>query len=104
MFEEKLSKYSVELRELFAQLNDLIFAAAPSVQARTWGGLPSYYVGDKFVRLIPFNDHINIEASALINYKEQLSGYKFTPKNMVQIYIGQVVPMDILKKVFDETL
>ncbi|MDE6293138.1 MAG: DUF1801 domain-containing protein [Clostridiales bacterium] len=104
MFEEKTSNFSVEIRELFSQLNDLVLAAMPSVQAKLWAGLPSYYVGDRFVRLIPFKDHINVEATALINYKTQLSDYKFTTKNMLQICLGQVVPTDILKSVVVETL
>ena len=104
MFEEKTSKYPIEIRDLFSRLNDLIFTVVPSAKARLWGGLPSYYVGYKFVRLIPSNDHINIEAAALINYKAQLSDYKFTPKNMLQINIGQEVPSEILTKVFCETM
>ncbi len=104
MFEEKLIKYTEEIRDLFSRLNDLVFAVVPTVQTKLWAGLPSYYVGEKFVRLIPFKDHINIEAVALINYKAQLSGYKFTPKNMLQICIGQVIPSEILTKVFCETL
>lgn len=67
-------------------------------------GLPSYYAGEKFVRIIPFKDHINVEAAALINYRAQLFDYKFTPKNMLQIFVGQAVPADVLKKVFTETL
>lgn len=104
MFEEKTSKYSQEIRDLFSRLNDLIFAAVPTVQTKLWAGLPSYYVGEKFVRLIPFKDHINIEAAALVNHKAQLSDYKFTPKNMLQINIGQSIPYEILTKVFDEIL
>ena len=104
MFEEKTSKYPIEIRDLFSRLNDLVFAAVPFAKARLWGGLPSYYVGDKFVRLISSKDHINVEAAALINYKAQLFDYKFTPKNMLQIEIGQAIPCEILIKVFDETL
>ena len=104
MFEEKLIKYSAEIRDLFSRLNDLVFVAVPTVEARLWAGLPSYYVGEKFVRLIPFKDHINIEAAALVNHKAQLSDYKFTPKNMLQINIGQAIPSEILTKVFCETL
>ncbi|MDE6618842.1 MAG: DUF1801 domain-containing protein [Clostridiales bacterium] len=104
MFEEKLIKYSEEIRDLFSRLNDLVFAAVPTVQTKLWAGLPSYYVGEKFVRLIPFKDHLNIEAAALINHKAQLSNYKFTPKNMLQINIGQSISYEILTKVFAETL
>lgn len=104
MFEEKTSKYSQEIRDLFSRLNDLIFAAVPTVQTKLWAGLPSYYVGEKFVRLIPFKDHINIEAAALVNHKAKLSDYKFTPKNMLRISAGQVIPTDILNVAVNETL
>ena len=104
MFEEKMSNYPQEIRDLFSRLNDLVFAVVPTGEVRLWAGLPSYYVVEKFVRLIPFKDHINIEAVALINHKAQLSDYKFTPKNMLQINIGQEIPSEILTKVFAETL
>lgn len=104
MFEEKTSNFSVEIREMFSQLNDLVFAAIPSVQAKMWAGLPSYYAGDRFVRLIPFKDHINVEAAAIINYKAQLSDYKFTPKNMLQICVGQEIPARVLTVAISETL
>lgn len=104
MFEEKTSKYPIEIRDLFSRLNDLIFAAVPTVEARLWGGLPSYYVGELFVRLIPFKDHINVEAAALQSCKAMLSDYTFTPKNMLTISAGQIIPADILKDVFVQTL
>lgn len=103
MFEEKLSKFSAEIQEMHSQLQSIVFTAAPTAQAKLWAGLPSYYVGEKFVRLIPFKDHINIEASALTNFKTQLQDYKFTPKNMLQIFIGQAIPTDIMSAVFFET-
>ena len=69
-----------------------------------WAKLPSYYIGEAFVRLIPFKDHINIEAQAAIQHKEELEGYKFTPKGMVQIYLKQDIPYEVLKQIFAETL
>ncbi|MGN0250388.1 MAG: hypothetical protein ACI4EH_03350 [Oliverpabstia sp.] len=62
--------------------------------------LPSYYVDESFVRLIPFKDHINIEAKAAIQHKEELACYKITPKGMVQIYLKQDITYDILKQIF----
>ena len=69
-----------------------------------WAKLPSYYNGDKVVRLIPFKDHINVEASAVNRHKDKLSDYKITPKGMLQIYVKHNVPDDILSQVFNETL
>ncbi len=69
-----------------------------------WAKIPSYYVDESFVRLISFKDHINIEARAAIQHKEELVGYKFTPKGMVQIYLKQDIPYEVLKQIFAETL
>ena len=54
-----------------------------------WAKIPSYYVGESFVRLIPFKNHINIEAKTVVDYKEELVGYKVTPKGMLQIFLKQ---------------
>ena len=56
------------------------------------------------MRLIPFKDHINIEARVAIQHKEELAGYKFTPKGMVQIYLKQDIPYEVLKQIFAGTL
>ena len=61
-------------------------------------------IGGVFVRLIPFKDHINIEANAISEYKDVLSGYKVTPKGMLQIFLKQELPIDVLKQIFAKTL
>ena len=66
--------------------------------------MPSYYAGEAFVRLIPFQDHINIEAKAAARHQDELADYKFTPKGMVQVTPKQTLPTEALKKVFAETL
>ena len=102
---EYLEKYPSEIIEIYNTLRKLIFDSAPSEPQETlWAKIPSYYVGDSFVRLIPFKDHINIEAKAAIRHKEDLAGYKITPKGMVQIYAKQDVPSEVLKQIFAETL
>lgn len=74
------------------------------IEEKLWAKIPSYYVDESFVRLISFKDHINIEARAAIQHKEELAGYKFTPKGMVQIYLKQDIPYEVLKQIFAETL
>jgi len=102
---EYLEKYPSEIIEIYNTLRKLIFDSAPSEPQETlWAKIPSYYVGDSFVRLIPFKDHINIEAKAILELKEALSEYKVTPKGMLQVFIKQEIPEDILKKIFAETL
>ena len=100
-----IEKYPVEIIDMFKALRQLIYNSVSVDPVETlWANLPSYYIGEAFVRLIPFKDHINIEARAVIKHKEELTGYKITPKGMLQIYTKQDVPSKILKLIFTETL
>ncbi|MDE5780342.1 MAG: DUF1801 domain-containing protein [Lachnospiraceae bacterium] len=101
---EYMDKYSEDVKELYTKLRNIIYdSVSMEVEEKLWAKLPSYYVGDTFVRLIPFKDHINIEALATVQHKEELGGYKITPKGMLQIYIEQSIPSDVLKQIFSET-
>lgn len=100
-----IEKYPGEIIEMYNNLRKLIFdSVLCKPEEKLWAKLPSYYVGESFVRLIPFKDHINIEAQAVIQHKEELTGYKITPKGMVQIYLKQDIPYEVLKKIFAEEL
>ena len=100
-----LKKYPQEIADMFTVLRQLISdSVTVDLEETMWAKLPSYYNGDKVVRLIPFKDHINIEASAAIQHKDKISDYKITPKGMLQIYVNQNIPKEILKVIFSETL
>lgn len=100
-----IEKYPDEIIEMFTSLRELIYKSVSADLTETmWAKLPSYYVGEKFVRLIPFKDHINIEAQAIIQHKEELADYKITPKGMLQVYVNQNIPKDVLLQIFAETL
>ena len=100
-----ISKYPGEIIDMYNNLRQLIFESVSREPEETlWAKLPSYYVGESCVRLIPFKDHINIEAQAVIPHKEELAGYKITPKGMVQVYLNQDIPCEVLKQIFAETL
>ena len=102
--QEYIDRYSPEVKGLFTQLRTLVYdSVSQDIEEKLWAKLPSYYVGEAFVRLIAFKDHINIEASAIALYREDLSAYKITPKGMLQIRIGQNVPSDLIKRIFAET-
>ena len=100
-----LSKYPDQVIELFIKIREIIYGSISHAPNETlWARLPSYYVESNFVRLIPFKDHINIEASQIICHKEKLTGYKITPKGMLQIYLNDEIPYNTLKLIFSETL
>ncbi|MGN0370918.1 MAG: DUF1801 domain-containing protein [Butyrivibrio sp.] len=102
---EYIDKYPADIIDMFSCLRKLILdSVSCEIEETLWVKLPSYYVGESFVRLIPFKDHINIEASAVIKHKDELAGYKITPKGMVQIYLKQDIQYAVLKQIFAETL
>jgi len=103
--EMHIKQYPAEVVDLFNLLRQLIYDSVfVELEETLWAKMPSYYAGESFVRLIPFKDHINIEAQAAIHHKEALADYKTTPKGMIQIYTGQNVPYEVLKQIFAETL
>ena len=100
-----LENYPAEVVSLFHTLRKLIYdSTSDSPEEKLWAKLPSYYVGEAFVRLIPFKDHINIEAAAVPEFKNVLHGYKITPTGMLQIHIRQTVPDAVLTQIFRKTL
>lgn len=102
---EYIDKYPGEIIDMYNNLRQMIFDSVSCEPEETlWAKIPSYYVGEAFVRLIPFKDHINIEAQAVMQHKDELVGYKITPKGMVQIYLKQDIPYEVLKQIFAETL
>lgn len=102
---ELLGKSTENIQNLYNKLRQIVYnAVSGEVTETLWARLPTYYVGENFVRLIPFKDHINIEAKAILSHADELSGYKITPKGMLQIYLTDKIPEQILQKIFAETL
>ena len=102
---EYIDKYPSEIVDMYNNIRQIILDSVSSEPEETlWAKLPSYYAGETFVRLIPFKDHINIEANAISEYKDVLSGYKVTPKGMLQIFLKQELPIDVLNQIFAKTL
>lgn len=99
-----LEKFEEQTKQRFYDLHKLIYeSTSSSIGEKLWARLPSFYVNDNFVRLIPFKDHINIEAKAIVFHKDELLGYKITPKGMLQIFHNQQVPCELLKTIFKES-
>ena len=58
-----MQKYPKSVVDLFLSLRQTIYDSVTGVLTeKMWARMASYFFGDKFVRLIPFQDHINIEA------------------------------------------
>jgi hypothetical protein len=102
--ERYLEKFNFETKTRFVFLVELVHESTSQIiEEKLWAQLPSFYVGDRFVRIIPFKDHINIEAKAILSHQESLTEYQLTPKGMLQIKHKQSVPIEVLKKIFQES-
>jgi len=103
--QDYIRKYCGDIQNLFVDLRKLIIQSVHcEIEERLWARLPSFYVGEKFIRIIPFKDHINIEAKAIMEHKHQLEQFKITPKGMLQIYLNQDIPDNVLITIFNKTL
>lgn len=102
---EYIEKFNDEIKNIFCEIRQLVMESSKAIiQEKMWAKLPSYYAGEKFIRIIPFKDHVNIEAYAVLKYKSELTPYKITSKGMLQIYTGEEIPTEIIRKIVIETL
>ena len=105
VIEKYIATFDEHTIQRFHTLYNLILeSTTQEIEEKLWARIPSIYCGKRFVRLIPFKDHINIEAKGILTYKDRLPGYKITPKGMLQISHKQEIPGEILKLVFKESL
>jgi hypothetical protein len=103
--QQHMESFDELTRQRFIVLYQLVLQSTDcEVEERLWAKIPSIYCGKNFVRLIPFKDHINIEAIAVAAHKDELQGYRMTPKGMLQIDHQQDIPTKLLKGIFKETL
>jgi uncharacterized protein YdhG (YjbR/CyaY superfamily) len=99
-----LEKFEELTKQRFCELYKLIYeSTSQNIEEKLWAKLPSFYVNNNSIRLIPFKDHVNIQGKAVIYHKDELSGYKITPKGMLQIFHNQQVPCELLKTIFRES-
>ncbi|QUH19388.1 DUF1801 domain-containing protein [Alkaliphilus sp. B6464] len=100
-----LEKFDEPTKQRFYILHKLICeSTSNNIVEKLWVKLPSFYVDDNFIRIIPFKDHINIEARTVTSHRDDLLEYKITPKGMLQIFHNQQIPEEILKTIFEEIL
>lgn len=99
-----LEKFEEQTKQRFSILYELIYeSTSQNIEEKLWAKLPSFFVENNYVRLIPFKDHINIETKTVILHKNELSQYKITPKGMLQIFHNQQIPCELLKTIFEES-
>lgn len=99
-----LEKFDEQTKQRFDLIYGLIYeSTSQAIDERLWAKLPSFYVSNNFIRIIPFKDHVNIEAKAILSHMNELTQYKITPKGMLQIFHNQQVPDKLLRVIFKES-
>lgn len=104
-----VSSFDPQIQSLFWNLRSIVYQSVFNntdtvLEEKLWENVPSYYVDSKFVRIIPFNDHINIEVSSIPENLINLKNYETTPKGMLQIFSGEEIPEEELVAIVKETL
>ena len=96
---EYFSKYESEKLERLETIRTLIDDSIPEIKEKMWTKVPCFYTDKASIVIRVFDDHINIVADTVVQYKDELSEYKITPKGMLQIFDNQQLPLDTLKKI-----
>ncbi len=99
-----LKKYPVEIQDIFYTLRNIIYSLSLDIKEKMFINLPSYYYGDKFVRIIPFKEYVNIQALGFALNEKDFEGYTFSPKGMIQITPNDTINEEKFKKAFKDSL
>jgi hypothetical protein len=102
MITEYMDKFETSVRTRFDEIQAILVDCGAKT-IRLWAGVPSYYLGDRVIRVIVFRDHVNIESSQAIAFQPFLPEYKFTPKGMLQIFHNQTLPVEMLRQIAFKT-
>jgi uncharacterized protein YdhG (YjbR/CyaY superfamily) len=96
---EYFSKYEPYKCERLESIRSLIHDSIPDINEKMWTKVPCFYIDKRSIVIRVFEDHINFIADTVIQYKDELSNYKITPKGMLQIYDHQELPLDTMRKI-----
>jgi len=83
---------SVDTIFLFDALRDRIISLPFTIDERIVDGIPAFFHGDKYIKLIPFPNNITIELSNLYVYQEELNDYKIMLGKRLKIRANQAIP------------
>lgn len=100
-----MEKFDQQTKLRFSAFHDLIYeSTSQTINENLWAIITFFYIDKNFVRFIPFNDHVNIEAKAVLSHIHELAEYNVTPKGMLKIFHTQQLPSELLRVIFKESL
>lgn len=99
-----IDKFEGTKKERLIIIRHLIHKSVPEIKEKIWARIPSFYIDKEMIQFLAFKDQINIFANQIISNKDALSGYKVTDKGTLQIYDNQDIPIEILRKIFIDSV
>lgn len=112
-FQDLYKHLPKDAQELLYEIDKIVHQSVSSnLNEKIWSKMPMYYIGSRSIILALFSDHINIVSNpaiyknedvhpnAVLANKDALTEYKITPKGMLQIYVNDKIPTDLLFKIF----
>lgn len=96
---EYFAKYESGKLERLETIRTLIHENIPEIKEKMWTKVPCFYNDKVSIVIRVFDDHINFIADTVSQFKDELVGYKITPKGMLQIFDNQEIPIDTMKKI-----
>ncbi len=95
-----IAKYETAKKERLETIRIMIHESITEIHEKMWTKVPCFYTNRMKIIIRVFDDHINLVADSVIQYKNELTGYVITPKGMLQIFDNQELPKATLKKIF----
>lgn len=96
---EYFSKYDTVKVKQLETIRTLIHECIPGIEEKMWTKVPCFYTNKVSIVIRVFDDHINFITNNVVQYKDELLGYKITPKGMLQIFDHQEIPFDTMRKI-----
>jgi len=108
-----IQQLSPAQHRMFNEIKAVIESVEPSVKLILFVKQPYFYcpqyesIKPHFrpsVMLSFFDDHVNIFATSIRQYEQDLKDYKLTKKYNLQIDLDQKLPVEVLSTIFKESL
>jgi uncharacterized protein YdhG (YjbR/CyaY superfamily) len=95
-----IAKYETAKKERLETIRIMIHESITGIHEKLWTKVPCFYTDKTKIVIRVFDDHINLAADSVIQYKDELMEYVITPKGMLQIFDDQELPSVTLRKIF----
>ncbi len=99
-FDEYISQFSPEVREILLSIRKVIKEAAPQAEERMSWQMPTFVLHGNLVHFAAHKNHIGFYpgASGIQAFKDRFTGYK-SSKGAVQFPIEKPMPYELIREI-----